>query len=105
MEGRFSRTAAPLAKGTPATIAVRPEFISIGAAGSAEDGMAVTAAGRVKNRIYLGDQTEYLVASESLGDILVLASKAVEMASGGFAPGDAVEIWWAREAAKKLARD
>jgi len=102
MEGRFSRTTEPLAKGRPASIAVRPETISIGTPGAAEDGMAITAAGRVKNRIYLGEQTEYLVATETHGDILVLAPKASELASGGFAAGDAVEIWWPHDAALAL---
>ena len=49
---------------------------------------------RVKNRIFLGQQTEYLVESDEFGDILVLASKHAEDISGGFSPGDAVRIGW-----------
>jgi len=104
MEGRFSSTASSLVKGSPGSIAVRPEFISIGTIDSAGPGTAVAAAGRVKNRIYLGDQTEYLVATESYGDVLVQSPKSAELAAGSFAPGDAVRIWWPRTAALALAR-
>lgn len=103
MTGRLSRTVGPLAAGASATIAVRPEFISIGRAGSAEPRVAVSAAGHVRNRIYLGDQTEYLVTTESLGDVLVQAPKSAELASGSFSPGDAVEISWPDRAALALA--
>jgi len=105
MQGRFSRTAAPLTKGQSAVIAVRPEFVAIGTPGSADDGAAVSVAGRVKNRIYLGDQTEYLVATETPGSILVLSPKAAELAGRGFAPGDAVEVWWPYHAALALDRN
>ncbi len=102
MAGRISRTAASLTKGASGCVAVRPELISIGAAGSAADGMAVTAAARVKNTIYLGEQTEYLVAAEGLGDVLVMSPKTAELTSGGFSPGDAVQIWWPHDAALVL---
>jgi phosphoribosylformylglycinamidine (FGAM) synthase-like amidotransferase family enzyme len=49
---------------------------------------------RVKNRIFLGQQTEYLVETDEFGDILVLASKHAEGISGGFSPGDVVRIGW-----------
>lgn len=105
MLGRPSQTAAPLSMGQTASIAVRPEFIAISStAASGEDRTSVSTAGHIRNRIYLGDQTEYLVATETHGEILVLSSKATEMETGGFAPGEAVELSWPHTAALVLDR-
>jgi len=101
--GRYTNSATPLAVEAKACVTVRPELVSIAAVGTATEGMAVTAAARVKNRIYLGEQTEYLVAADGLGDILVMASKSSEMTSGGFSPGDEVVIGWPDNAALVLA--
>ena len=100
--GRFSRTAAPLGTGAPASVAVRPEMVSIGPGGSAPDDSGASATGRVRNRIYLGEQTEYLVATQRFGDLLVLSPKAAEVTTGGFKPGDSVDVWWRPEAALVL---
>jgi ABC-type Fe3+/spermidine/putrescine transport system ATPase subunit len=54
----------------------------------------VESSARVKNRIFLGQQTEYLVEADGLGDILVLASKHAESVTGGFSPGDVVRVGW-----------
>ena len=53
----------------------------------------------MKNRIFLGEQTEYLVETDDFGEILVHASKQSEGLSGGFAPGDAVTIGWDEKSA------
>ena len=74
---------------------MRPELVHIAAAnGVAGFSADVETPARVKNRIFLGQQTEYLVEAGELGDILVLASKHAEGISGGFSPGDAVRIGW-----------
>lgn len=54
----------------------------------------VEALARVKNRIFLGEQTEYLVEAGDLGDILILVSKHAEGGLGGFSPGDTVRVGW-----------
>ena len=102
LPGRFSRTASPLAKGARATLAVRPEMVSIARAGSAPNDAGAAATGAVRNRIYLGEQTEYLVATERFGDLLVLSPKAAEVATGGFRPGDPVDVWWRSDSALVL---
>jgi spermidine/putrescine transport system ATP-binding protein len=56
---------------------------------------------RIRNRIYLGEQTEYLVEAEGLGEVLVRAPKHAEARTGGFNPGDEVLIGW--QAASALA--
>jgi spermidine/putrescine transport system ATP-binding protein len=82
------------------TIAVRPELIHIAATNN-RDGFSTDfeTRARVKNRIFLGGQTEYLVEAEELGDILIHSSKHAEGASGGFSPGDEVNVGWDDSAA------
>ncbi len=95
VRGRKPKTAALLSKGNEASLAVRPELVHIGAeTGDATFSADVELPARVKNRIFLGEQTEYLVETKDLGNILILASKHAESLSGGFAPGDAVKIGW-----------
>ncbi len=50
--------------------------------------------GSVSRRHFLGEQTEYLVETDDLGDILIRASKHAESISGGFSPGDVVRVGW-----------
>jgi spermidine/putrescine transport system ATP-binding protein len=95
LKGRASRRATSPARGAEAKLAVRPELVHIAAAnGQAAFSADVEASARVKNRIFLGEQTEYLVETDDLGDILIRASKHAEGLSGGFAPGDAVKVGW-----------
>jgi spermidine/putrescine transport system ATP-binding protein len=59
--------------------------------------------GRILNRIYLGDQTEFSIASEGLGEVLVRAFKTSEVFASGLRPGDAVVIGWRQQAGLALA--
>ena len=104
MVGRHSKTAAPLESGASALLAVRPEliFMSSQTARPRPD-LQVEAEATVKNRIFLGEQTEYLVEADGLGEILVRAPKHVEAQSGGFRPGDRVLIGWQADAALALS--
>ncbi|MDF2764476.1 MAG: putative polyamine transporter ATP-binding protein [Rhodospirillales bacterium] len=87
-----------------AVIAVRPEVIGIVPAETpARTLFDFAVPGRILNRIYLGDQTEFSVASEALGEVLVRASKTSEAVSSGLAPGDAVVIGWRQQAGLALA--
>lgn len=93
-----------LSVGDHASIAVRPELITIHGEGSDASGMGtdVALSGLVKNRIFLGEHTEYLVGAEGVGDVLVLSPKHIESAHGGFEPGDNVSIGWKNETALAL---
>ena len=88
-------------------IAVRPEVILIRKAeeGEAHTGLDYTAPGRITNRIYLGEQTEYSVATESLDKVLVRAAKTYEAESGRYAVGDEVVIGWRKDAGLALCDD
>ena len=87
-----------------AVIAVRPEVIGLWpAAAQATQRCDIAVPGRILNRIYLGDQTEFSVASEGLGEVLVRASKTSEAVASGLGPGDAVVIGWRQQAGLALA--
>ena len=55
-----------------------------------------------KNRIFLGEHTEYLIATEGFGDVLVLSPKFIESRQGSFSPGEAVTVGWKNETALAL---
>jgi spermidine/putrescine transport system ATP-binding protein len=93
-----------IAIGGQASVAVRPELIVIGPADANTDvlGTDIAIAGRVKNRIFLGEHTEYLVSTIGHGDILVLSPKHVESIRGSFERDQNVTIGWKNEIALAL---
>lgn len=84
--------------GSNACVAVRPEMISISAADEKDNHADIAIKGHVKNRIFLGEHSEYLIVTESFGDVLVLSPKTNESNRRIFAPGDHVSISWQPEA-------
>ncbi len=95
LSGRYSRTGDRALRDRDARLAVRPELVQIGAPnGKAKFSADVEISARVKNRIFLGEQTEYLVETDDLGDILIRASKQAQGISGEFSPGDVVSVGW-----------
>jgi len=96
--GTQPKAAIPLAKGNRASIAVRPEMISILAADETDNFTNIAIKGRVMNRIFLGEHSEYLVATEGYGDVMVLSPKSIESANRSFEPGDNVSLSWSPEA-------
>jgi spermidine/putrescine transport system ATP-binding protein len=92
--GRISgRLAGGLAQGAKAVLCIRPEQIDL--ARNARPGAEPVT---VINRIFLGEQTEYLVRHAVLGDLLVLVARQAEASAGSFAPGDAGFVSWAAQA-------
>ena len=96
--GTQPKSAAPLANGSKACLAVRPEMISIVAADENNDSTNIAIKGEVMNQIFLGEHSEYLVATEGYGEVMVLSPKSVESTHRSFAPGDKVSISWRPEA-------
>jgi spermidine/putrescine transport system ATP-binding protein len=101
--GRHPKQGGSLQSGAAAALAVRPEIIFIASpeAGAPYDA-DVEAPAVIRNRIFLGEQTEYLVEAEGLGEVLVRAPKHAETQTGGFKPGDNVLIGWQSAAALAL---
>ena len=91
-----------LANKSKASIAVRPEMISISATDDTSNNSNIAIRGKVMNRIFLGEHSEYLIATEGHGDVLVLSPKVIESQNRSFAPGDHVSISWEPEAALVL---
>jgi len=93
--------AAPEIGGT-AVIAVRPEVIDLWRAGaSAEPGTGNIQNGTIRNRIYLGDHTEFGVDVPGFGVMLVRLPKSLAVATE-LQPGDAVGLGWRDEQALAL---
>jgi spermidine/putrescine transport system ATP-binding protein len=105
--GRWSKNRTDGAiDGGSVAVAIRPELIAMGRPGPGNaGGDAVQIEATVRNRIFLGENTEYLVTAGALGDLLVLTPKRLEAASGGFRPGDAILIGWPEHAAVMLTED
>ncbi|MGD9507105.1 MAG: ABC transporter ATP-binding protein [Geminicoccaceae bacterium] len=97
LHGRMAGGA--LRPGDPAVLSVRPEMVRLAAEGG--EGSLV---GRILNRIFLGEHTEYLVRTEIYGEFLALVPRSAE-AAASFAPGDAVGLSWPASAALALADD
>lgn len=103
LHGRSPRHGEPLTRGERGAIAVRPELVQVlAAAATAGADLDVAIEGRIKNRIFLGEHTEYLVGTRGFGDVLALVPKHVEARRGGFDPGDEVAIGWEDVAALSL---
>ncbi|MFT3671252.1 ABC transporter ATP-binding protein [Aestuariivirga sp.] len=82
---------------------VRPELIEIAATRKdLPQGLAAAADGKVLNRIFLGEQTEYRIASEGLGEFTVVAPRKAEHLSGTFNIGDSISAGWRAEHARLL---
>jgi len=94
LTGKQPKGASGLANGGKASIAVRPEMIAIRAACVTDSNSDIAIKGRVMNRIFLGEHSEYLVATEGYGDVMVLSPKSIEHSSRSFAPDDEVSLSW-----------
>ncbi len=102
LTGKQPKQAPGLANGSKASIAVRPEMISIKSADETDTISSIAIKGRVMNRIFLGEHSEYLVATEGYGDVMVLSPKSIEHSSRSFTPDDRVSISWRPDAALVL---
>ncbi|MBD3678733.1 MAG: ABC transporter ATP-binding protein [Rhodobacteraceae bacterium] len=91
-------TCAPgLSVGDKACVSLRPEQIAL--ENAASDGAHPVT---VLNRIFLGEHTEYLVSSETLGNVIVLAPRQAERAGTSYNKGDKAWITWREDAARIL---
>jgi spermidine/putrescine transport system ATP-binding protein len=103
--GRASKSGARPARGAAVLLSVRPEQIRLAAAtGDLPNGVAFRAEARVLNRIFLGEQTEYLVAHERLGEFMVRSPRQGK-AMTAYEIGDQVAVGWPPDAALILGKD
>lgn len=90
-----------LAAGETGVIVVRPEVVGLWREGRAPGDLSVRRKAIVRNRIYLGDHSEFSLAAEDFGDVLARMPKSSALATE-LVPGDAVEIGWRSEQALAL---
>jgi spermidine/putrescine transport system ATP-binding protein len=103
--GRASKSTARPEQGSSVLLSVRPEQIRLAAAtGDLPNGVAFRAEARVLNRIFLGEQTEYLVVHERLGEFMVRSPRQGNEVDA-FEIGDTVAIGWPPDAALILSKD
>lgn len=88
----------PVSPGQDVCISLRPEQIRLRRDG---DGLLPV---RVKNRIFLGEHTEYLVTHDGLGDFLVLSPRQRELNDGPFNTDDQLVASWEASSALVLDR-
>ena len=91
--------------GSEGTYAVRPEKIRIGQPGEAPDADEMSARGTVKEVIYLGPDTRYVVTLDAGGD-LVVTSQNMETSSTEVlsAQGEPVTLLWNRRHVLNMAQ-
>ncbi len=92
-------------EGQTVTVAIRPERFGISRPDISSDGVTqaddgrISAPGRVDQGTYLGDQTEYRITTDALGDIVVRRQVETDGTGGqGFGPGAPVVVSWQQEA-------
>jgi spermidine/putrescine transport system ATP-binding protein len=103
LRGQLTDPLATVTAGQSVTVVIRPERLELRPNGSAEaDGAAV--AGRIHQGTYLGDQTEFRVATQQAGELIVRQQNAMgAKSSRGLGPGDPVTVSWREEANLILA--
>ncbi len=91
---------------TAVTVALRPESVAIGPTelptGAPTPGWT-SMPGRVVQGTYLGDQTEYRVAVDGIGDLIARRTNQMLAGTrGSFGPGESVTVGWDEESALLL---
>ena len=97
--GRVTDDDATPAAGSAVTMAIRPErliVLEVIDADAAEGWVRVP--GRVVQGTYLGDQTEYRVATEALGDVIVRRPVTTGDEARSFGPREGVSVAWHEDA-------
>jgi spermidine/putrescine transport system ATP-binding protein len=103
--GRLTDDDRPAA-GSEVTLALRPESVLLaGGAATPPAGGAGWAGlpGRVLSGTYLGDQNEYRVDVPGMGELIArVQAQSLGQATRAYGPGEAVHVWWHRDAALVL---
>jgi spermidine/putrescine transport system ATP-binding protein len=82
---------------------VRPELLEIASSKAAlPKGLARMVDATVLNRIFLGEQTEYRLASEELGEFRAISPRSSEARTGVFEIGDKIAAGWRADAVREL---
>jgi len=87
-------------------ISVRPEQLVLARDESnIPEDSAIKSTARIMNRIFLGEQIEYLLCDERLGEFLALSSRHNELNEKPFETNEVVFVAWSRDATLILDDD
>ena len=104
LKARWSANGGRLPVGQPGNVAVRPEVIGLWETGSAPRDLDIARQGQVRNRIYLGDHTEFSVLVPELGEVMVRRPKSDPLALR-LQPGDSADLGWRADQVLALGAD
>ncbi len=89
--------------GDRVTISVRPEQIVLSRdASRLPDDAAAVIEATIRNRIFLGEHTEYLLHEDAFGEFLALAPRQVEATEAPFEVDEKIFVCWSRAASLLL---
>jgi len=92
-----------LASGHQVTLSVRPEQIVLARdPARLPDDAAIVIEAEVRNRIFLGEHTEYLLQDDAFGEFLALAPRQAEASETPFEVNEKIYVCWSRAAALLL---
>jgi spermidine/putrescine transport system ATP-binding protein len=101
--GRLTDPSSALAD-SPVTVAIRPECVILGPSEASPGAPGwVHLPGRVVQGTYLGDQSEYRVAVEGIGDLTARrTNESVDGERRNYGPGESVSVGWHEDSALLL---
>ncbi len=101
LPGILTDASANIAAGDAVTVAIRPERMEVVPEDGAGDPLPgwIHVKGRVTQGTYLGDQTEYRIHTDSVGELIARHQNSTGVGSAlGAGPGDPVVVRWHQEA-------
>jgi spermidine/putrescine transport system ATP-binding protein len=101
MDGTVTASGPTPVAGTEVIVAVRPERLEVVPATTGDTAMAGWTAvpGQVRQGTYLGDQTEYRIETDAVGELIARRQNATGAGNAlGAGPGDPVLVRWHEEA-------
>jgi spermidine/putrescine transport system ATP-binding protein len=101
--GHLTDESARPADGSAVTVAIRPERLVIRDDGDLDAEGWTRVPGRVIQGTYLGDQTEYRVATDALGEVVVRRPVSTGLEARTYGPGEGVDVAWHEDAVLVLS--
>ena len=93
----------PMPIGHPVALSIRPEQIVLSRDAARLPGdAAIVIEAEVRNRIFLGEHTEYLLHEDDFGEFLALSPRQVEASESPFEVDEKIYVCWSRAAALLL---
>ena len=92
-----------MSPGHGVTLSIRPEQMVLSReAARLPDDAAIVIEAEVRNRIFLGEHTEYLLHDDGFGEFLALSPRQVEASEAPFEVNEKIYVCWSRAAALLL---